>query len=1749
MAEERTNPHVQLGVGVDASDAKAGFQEIEDSAKRMAAGVAGAAGNAAAAVDGLGNAAGESSRKTEAATSGILASIKRAMNENQRAIVEAQGYSRTSAEGLEELARLRGADVTAIQGQLGALRELRAQLDGLRAAQSDAMLAQSYEREREAAEQANRRADAIFALSQALDIQQAREQELAGLATFEREREAAEQSRRRADAVFALTQALDIQEAREREIAGLADFERERAAAELAQRRADATFALSQALDIQEAREREIAALPAFEREREAAEQARRRADATYALSQALDQQEAAERRVAQQNSFIDSLRGQAETIGKTRSEILAMQAAQLGVTDKAAPFIAALKEQETRFNAYGKSAKEVTMALRGVPAQITDIFVSLQGGQAPLTVLLQQGGQLKDMFGGIVPAARALGGAALGLINPFTLAAAAAAALSAAYLSGDAESKRLAASLILTGNQAGVTAGQLGAMARAVASIGAGTQGRAAEVLALLSSAGAVGAANMQRFTEAALRLQKAGGPAAEETAKAFADLAKKPLEASLKLNEGTNYLTESVYKQIKALEEQGRTTDAARVAQEAYYNVVNTRTPTLLENLGYIERAWIGIKGAVTGAIDAAKNFGRRDTVEGQLERMRALLAERESAGGPRRGSNRSQDDYERANQAIREQINMLSRRLVIERESAYADGARADAMKARAEADKDGVKYLSEQARMTRQIAEETERIRRAYTGMNSPDDVARMNREIAEREKLIRQSYQRSSGRVGSGSAGDPFAADRNAAKEWAQFYQRAADLADKAAGKVANLSEAQSELLTFLQSPAYDKASEAARQMTLEKLYEAAAHEQASAAQKESARIAEEAAKSYAKWIGELEKSADAVASTVAGMEAEEKAARIAEEGYYSLAQAIQLVEIARLEEMQVASMGNEDAVLALQREIDKRRELIGLIGQKDARDAAADAAKATLDEFNRINDQIGQSLADALMEGGKSAWEYIKGLFRSQVLAPIIKAVVQPITGSIASMVTGSPAGGSGGGSWMNNLGTIGSAAQAMWGLSAGASTASLAAANAVGMAGGDALGALIAGNGGWAGVSAGAGATAAGTAMSTLAAAAPWIAAAVAIVSILSNQNKWSGQFGEAQVRNGRASDVDSRSTFTNSSYSAEMSKAASTVGESIAQTIAAFGGASSDLILRQFSATASKKDRAQAGFDGFVNGQFFSTGSIEVSKDEQAQAFADQALRATVLALQSTVEGRFGEYFDSVNALEADIPDLQALLETAAAVQQFGKQVEWLGGVFDSLGGLGVQVTADLATAAGGFDALTSSLSSAYQVLYTEEERLAFLTDDVSAAFQKLGVEMPLSADEYRAALEAAEDGLASGADGADKLYATLLQLAPAWGQVADAAKQAAQEALEAQMDAVKRQMDDITSQYGDVAGAMRELESPAMTLVDAWRQTRSELERLDDVLGGGVLDGLDGLISQFTGLRSVRQSLDQQILDLQIQAAGPNAAAFLRQREATLWAQINGGGDIAGASEELARVIAQRVQLESQAVQDSTQVRIDAEIAVKEAALEAYRQQVEAIERIQDTVRSLLIGDLSPLSPGRRAAEAGSQYRDVLARAQGGDVQALQDLPSMAQEYLRQAQQFGNPQAYARQFYEVLGQLQGLGVDGPGLDQRESELDVLREQRDALADNTRILSETASAQINLLTVLRDRVAAEEAQRRAQLEEERATREALKEGQEAQIRQHAAIFEGMQQELEALNTSVNEIAERVGTIVNRPT
>lgn len=300
-------------------------------------------------------------------------------------------------------------------------------------------------------------------------------------------------------------------------------------------------------------------------------------------------------------------------------------------------PYLAQMRKAEAAQAASIKSmggmeisAKQTAAALRGVPAQFTDIFVSLQGGQAPLTVLLQQGGQLKDMFGGVGAAAKALGGYVLGLVNPYTLAAGAIGALAIAYNQGSKEQDAFVRSIVLTGNASGVTAGQLRAYAREISDV-SGTQAKAAEGLAAFAAAGVRGGEELKRYTQTAIEWEKATGQAIEKTAEQFASLQKDPLAAVLKLNDGTNFLTTSVYEQIKALEQQGDKAGAAKVAMDALNSAMKERSAEIRQSLGYIEAAWNAISGAAATAWDKMLNVGRASTLQDEIARVQSEIDKR--------------------------------------------------------------------------------------------------------------------------------------------------------------------------------------------------------------------------------------------------------------------------------------------------------------------------------------------------------------------------------------------------------------------------------------------------------------------------------------------------------------------------------------------------------------------------------------------------------------------------------------------------------------------------------------------------------------------------------------------------------------------------------------------------------------------------------------------------------------------------------------------------------------------------------------------------------------------------------------------------------------------------------------------------------------------------------------------------------------------------------------------------------------
>ncbi|MBG9420542.1 phage tail length tape measure family protein [Klebsiella pneumoniae] len=277
-----------------------------------------------------------------------------------------------------------------------------------------------------------------------------------------------------------------------------------------------------------------------------------------------------------------------------------------------------------------GQSAAQTAYAMRMIPAQMTDIVVGLSTGQSPFMVLIQQGGQLKDMFGGIGPAIKGVGTYVMGLVNPFTLAAAAVGFLGLAYYKGTQEQDEFYKSLVLTGNLVGKTSGQLADIAASAGIAADSTTGKAASTLNQLVSSGKVAGDSLERVTIAIVKISDATGIATEKLVSDFNDLAADPVAAITKLNDQFHFLTLATYNQIKALQDEGNQQDAARVATDAYANAMQQRANDIHQNLGLLESAWDSLGKTAKGAWDAMLNIGREQTLTDKLATLNENIAE---------------------------------------------------------------------------------------------------------------------------------------------------------------------------------------------------------------------------------------------------------------------------------------------------------------------------------------------------------------------------------------------------------------------------------------------------------------------------------------------------------------------------------------------------------------------------------------------------------------------------------------------------------------------------------------------------------------------------------------------------------------------------------------------------------------------------------------------------------------------------------------------------------------------------------------------------------------------------------------------------------------------------------------------------------------------------------------------------------------------------------------------------------------
>lgn len=313
---------------------------------------------------------------------------------------------------------------------------------------------------------------------------------------------------------------------------------------------------------------------------------------------------------------FIRRLKEQTAVQGLSRTELLRVKAAELGVSSAADVYIRKLDTATKSTHALGlKSA----MARREIGVLIGELargnFGALRGSGITLA---NRAGWIEQLMS---PKGMMLGGLVGGV-------AAAVYGLGKAYYEGAKESEEFNKQLILTGSYAGKTTGKLNEMAKSLAGNGV-TQHDAAGVLTQVVGSGAFTGQAVAMVSRTAARMQENVGQSVDETIRQFKRLQDDPVNAAKELDRALHFLTATQLEQIRVLGEQGRTADAAKIAMSAYSEEMNKRAGDVHDNLGWIEKAWNAVGDAAKWAWDRMLDIGREDTLDEKIATLQEKIA----------------------------------------------------------------------------------------------------------------------------------------------------------------------------------------------------------------------------------------------------------------------------------------------------------------------------------------------------------------------------------------------------------------------------------------------------------------------------------------------------------------------------------------------------------------------------------------------------------------------------------------------------------------------------------------------------------------------------------------------------------------------------------------------------------------------------------------------------------------------------------------------------------------------------------------------------------------------------------------------------------------------------------------------------------------------------------------------------------------------------------------------------------------
>ncbi|EGU1071520.1 phage tail tape measure protein, partial [Escherichia coli] len=262
-----------------------------------------------------------------------------------------------------------------------------------------------------------------------------------------------------------------------------------------------------------------------------------------------------------------------------------------------------------------GISVGQYKAAMRTLPAQFTDIATQLAGGQNPWLILLQQGGQVKDSFGGMIPMFRGLAGAITLPMVGVTSLAVATGALVYAWYQGDSTLSAFNKTLVLSGNQSGLTADRMLTLSRAGQAAGL-TFNQARESLAALVNAGVRGGEQFDAINQSVARFASASGVEVDKVAEAFGKLTTDPTSGLIAMARQFRNVTAEQIAYVAQLQRSGDEAGALQAANDIATKGFDEQTRRLKENMGTLE-TWADKTGkAFKSMWDAILDIGRPES-----------------------------------------------------------------------------------------------------------------------------------------------------------------------------------------------------------------------------------------------------------------------------------------------------------------------------------------------------------------------------------------------------------------------------------------------------------------------------------------------------------------------------------------------------------------------------------------------------------------------------------------------------------------------------------------------------------------------------------------------------------------------------------------------------------------------------------------------------------------------------------------------------------------------------------------------------------------------------------------------------------------------------------------------------------------------------------------------------------------------------------------------------------------------------